>query len=144
MYQTLPCHTRQMSSSPPLTHPAPPPDYWYISFFFVVGPGPLREIAVSDFSLSPLGRADTFSFQHLPPTPRISPSVSSFSRYFLALAFPFLVWFILLIFCTRQNISVNSTYSWLPPESFYIFSTALSHLIPARPFVISPIQPYQL
>ena len=35
------------------------------------------------------GRADTFSFQHLPSTPGIPLSASPFSPYFLALAFPF-------------------------------------------------------
>ena len=36
-----------------------------------VGPGPLHEIAFSAFSRSPLGRANIFSFQYLPSTPRI-------------------------------------------------------------------------
>ena len=49
----------------------PPPDYWYISFVFLVVPGPLHEIAASAFSRSPLGRADTFTFQYIPSTPRI-------------------------------------------------------------------------
>ena len=40
----------------------PPPDCWYISFFFLADPGPLHEIAVSAFSRSPLGRENTFSF----------------------------------------------------------------------------------
>ena len=31
-------------------HPcSPPPDYWYLSFSFLVGPGPLHKIAVSAF-----------------------------------------------------------------------------------------------
>ena len=60
-------------------HPRPPPlDYLFISFF-LVGPGPLHEIAFSAFSRSPLGRANTFSFQYLPSTPRISLSVSPLS-----------------------------------------------------------------
>ena len=34
----------------------PPPAYnWYTSFFFLAGPGPLHEIAVSTFSRSSLG-----------------------------------------------------------------------------------------
>ena len=33
------CHTGTY------VHPCPPPDYWYISFFFLVGPGRLHEIA---------------------------------------------------------------------------------------------------
>ena len=50
----------------------------YISFFFLVGPGPVHEIDVLAFSSSPLGRADTFSFQYLQSTPRISLSASPF------------------------------------------------------------------
>ena len=42
-------------------HLLPPPlDYWCTSFFFVAGPDPLHEIAISAFSCSPLARADTF------------------------------------------------------------------------------------
>ena len=40
------------------------------SFFFLAGPGPLHEIAVSAFSRSPLGRENTFSFLFLLLTPR--------------------------------------------------------------------------
>ena len=55
----------------------------------LVGPGPLHDIAVSAFSRSPLGRADTFLFQFLLSTPRISLSDSPLSLFFLVLAFPF-------------------------------------------------------
>ena len=34
------------------------------------------------------------------------------------------------------NFYVESTSSWSPPKSFHIFSTTLSHLIPAHPYVI--------
>ena len=75
---------------------------------------------------------------------RISLSVS-LSPYFLALAFPFLVFFLLLLSCTRQTSLIDGTSSWSPPESFHVFWTTLSHLIPARTFVVfSHIQPYQL
>ena len=85
-------------------HPCPPPpDYWCISFFFLVGPGPLHEIAVSAFSRSPLGRADTFLFQYLASTPRISPSAYPLSPYFLALTFPFLLLFPIFISCARHT-----------------------------------------
>lgn len=47
------------------------PDYWYTSFFFLVGPGLLHEIVVSAFSRSPLGRVSTLSFISL-LTSRIS------------------------------------------------------------------------
>ena len=73
-----------------------------VYLFFLVGPGPLHEIAVSAFSRSPFGRADTFSFQHLPSTPHISLIASPISHYFLALAFSFLLLFLQLLSCTRQ------------------------------------------
>ena len=67
-------------------HPRPAtPDYWCVSLFFLVGPGPVHEIAVSAFSRSPLGRANTFSFQYLSSTPCISPSASPLSPSLLAL-----------------------------------------------------------
>ena len=89
-YETLPCHTRLISPSSPLTHPVPPCIFtfsYYVSptpyccatrahicshalllpttctstcISLLSGrPGPLHEIAVSAFSRSPLGRADT-------------------------------------------------------------------------------------
>ena len=50
----------------------PPPGYWYTSFFFMAGPGHPHQIAVSAFSQSPLGRANTCSFLYLLSIPRIS------------------------------------------------------------------------
>ena len=41
------------------------------------------------FSSSLLGRGDTFSPQYLSSIPRVSPSASPLSLYFLALSFPF-------------------------------------------------------
>ena len=73
-----------------------------IFFFFLVGPGPLHEIAVSTFSRSPFGRAATLSFQYLPSTPRTYLSVSPLSLCFLALAFAFLLSFLLLLSCTAK------------------------------------------
>ena len=45
-YSLFLCHTGTYLYSRP-----PPPGYWYrpISLLFLVGPGPLHEIAVSDF-----------------------------------------------------------------------------------------------
>ena len=43
-----------------------------VYLFFLAGPCPLHEIAVSAFSRSPLGRANTFSFLFLLLTPRKS------------------------------------------------------------------------
>ena len=110
------CHICLFSSFPPLTQSVPPctfdvlslcefysialpqghictsssspPHEWYTSVFFPAGPGPLHEIAVSAFSRSPLGRANTFSFLFLLLTPWKSPSVPPLSRRFLALTFP--------------------------------------------------------
>ena len=54
----------------------PPPNYWYTSFLFLAGPGPLYEPTVSAFSRSPYGRANTFYFPSLLLTPSISPRVN--------------------------------------------------------------------
>ena len=115
-------------------HPCPPPpDYWYIYFFFLVGPGPLHEIAVSAFSCSPLGRVNTFSFQYLPSTPRMC--FSSFTLFLSAiLSFSSILFFTLVLY--PPNFSIDSVFSWSPPNSVHILSTTLSHLIPARPFVV--------
>ena len=108
VYQTLPCHIRLISSSL-LTHPVPPcicyilllcesyslllyhtgtyvhpcpPDYWHISFFRT-SRSPTQNRSFS-FSRSPLGRANTFSFQNLPSAPRIS--LECFSSFTLFLS----------------------------------------------------------
>ena len=49
-FSLLWCHTGTY------VHPRPPPDYCFVSFFFLVGPGPILEIPVSAFLRSPLGR----------------------------------------------------------------------------------------
>ena len=64
---------------------------------------PTRKRSFSFFSRSPLGREDTFPFQYVPSTPRVSPSAFPLSPYFLALAFPFLLLFPLLLSCSRQT-----------------------------------------
>ena len=105
-------------------HPRPPPpSYWCIPFFFQVGPCPLHEIAVPAFSRSPLGCADTFSFQYLRSTPRISLKCFSSFALFLSAS---LSLFSLLSFTSvlyPPNFSMDSTSSWSPPKSFHIFST---------------------
>ena len=109
----------------------PPPGYWHTSFFFLAGPGHLHESAVSAFSRSPMGRANTFSFLFLLSISRIPlkcfsdptlfRSVSLYSAS--ALYFP--------------NFQADITSSRFPPmyTSFHTFSTTLSHHIPACPFV---------
>ena len=81
----------------------PPLDYWYTSFFFLAGPGPLHEIAVSAFSRSPLGRANNYSILLLLLTPAKSLSVPPLSPCFLELAFPLFLSFFLLLSCTPQT-----------------------------------------
>ena len=120
-------------------HPRPPPlDYWYISFFFLVGPGPLHEIAVSAFSCSPLGRANTFSFHICLQPPYISTKCFSSFTVFLSANFAFSS---VLSFASVLYPPKFSTWTvhlgLLNPKSFHIFSTTLSHLISARPFVTS-------
>ena len=166
---SLPNSSKRQNSSSPLTHPVPPcifhipllcefysivvphghtastsSSLLLVNILFLVGPGPLHEIAVSAFSRSPLGRADTFSFQYLPSTPRISLTASPLSPYFLALAFPFLLLFLLLLSCTGQTSLKTVPPLGLPlnPSIFQILWTTLSHHIPARPFMDYVIPSY--
>ena len=107
-----------------------------LHLFFLAGPGALHEIALSVFSCSPLRRVCTFSclFRLIP---RIYLSVPPPSPCFLALAFPFFLPFLSLPSCTSQT-SLWTASSSFPPISFHAFSTTLSYLIPAYPFVTSP------
>ena len=117
-------------------HLLPPPlDYWFTSFFFLAGPGPLHEIVVSAFSRSRLGRANTFQFLFLLLTPRKSlKCFSSFILFFSAsLSLNSILYFTSVLY--PANFSMDSISSWFPPISFHTFSTTLSHPIPARPSV---------
>ena len=81
---------------------------------------------------SPLGRSDRFSLKNNPSTPRISPSLSPLSHFFLSLAFAFLQFFV--NFCLYPpKISVDSACSESPPKSF--LSITLFHYKPVRSFV---------
>ena len=104
---------------------------------FLAGPGPLHEIAVSAFLRSPLGRANTFSFLFLFLTLRQSLkwNISSLSPWILALAFPLIYIFSFTSVLHPANFSMDSISSWFAPIFFRTFSTTLSHLTPARPFV---------
>ena len=103
----------------------PTPDYWY-TFFFLAGPHPLHETAVSAFSRSPLGHVNTFYCKCS------SPCTLFFNA--TTVAFPFFISF--LYFCLPpQNFSMDSMF---PPTSSHTFSTTLSHLSPARHFVPFP------
>ena len=114
----------------------PPLDFWYTSFFFLAGPCPLHEIAVSAFSRSPLGRANTFSFLFLLLTPPKSLKCSASFTLFLSANFSLISTLSFTSVLYPANFSMDSVYSWFPPISFHTFSITLSHLIPARPFVI--------
>ena len=71
-------------------HLPPPINYWHTYFFFLTGPGPLHEIAGSAFSRSPLGRANTLSFQPLPSRrPYISKRSSPSTLFLLPVLFFF-------------------------------------------------------
>ena len=116
--------------------PPPSPDYWHASFFFLAGPGPLHEIAVSAFSRSPLGRANTFSFLFLLLPPRKSFKCSSSFTLFLSASLSLIFIFSFTSVFYPANFSMDRKISsWFPPISFHIFSTMLSRLIPASPFV---------
>ena len=104
---------------------------------FRAGQGSLHEIATSAFSRtdSPLGRANVFSFLFLLLNPCIiSINVSSFTL-FLSASFSLVSILSFTHVLCPANFSMDSISSWFPPISFHAFSTTLSHLIPARPFV---------
>ena len=106
-----------------------------VYLFFLVGPGPLHEIAVSAFSRSPFGRATAFSFKCIFPEPPYI-SLACFSSFTLFLSANISLAFFFFYFCLYPpNFSIDSISSWSPRNSFHVFSTTLSHLIPARPFV---------
>ena len=108
---------------------------------FLVGPGPLHEIAVSAFGVVHWAVRIRFHYNTFPQIPVYLLSVSPLPLYFLALTFPFLLFFLLLLSCARQNFSKDSISSWSRPSSFHIFSTTLSHLIPARLLLFLPCMP---
>ena len=112
-------------------HPRPSrPGYWSISFLFLVGPGPLHEIAVSAFSRSLLGHANAFSFQYLPSTLHICfKCFSSFTLFLSAsLSLPAKLLY-------GQYLLINPSM-FSRPRYPILFQLALS--------LFSPIQPYQL
>ena len=102
--------------------------------FFLAGPGLLHEIAVSVFShTSPLGCANTFSFQPLLSTSLTSLIELSLPSYSVFLnAVSLLAPFLSLLSCISQ------TYPWTAVSllvSSHTLSITLSHHLPACPFV---------
>ena len=102
---------------------SPPLNYWHTSFFFLAGPGPLHESAVSALSRGPFGRSNTFSFLSVLLGPRKPLSVPPLSPCFLALAFPLFLSFLLLLSCTPR--SYLRTVSLL---GFLLYPSILSRL----------------
>ena len=97
--------------------------YWYTSFFFLGGPGPLHEIAVSAFSRNPLGRAFTFSFQSFQLTPCVSLLFGLMSSSFALFL--------------SASVSLQSFHSYLsctPLTSLWTLFL-LDDGMPAHPFV---------
>ena len=100
------------SSSQPLVH-----------LLFLAGPGPLHEIALSEISRSPMGRANTFSFQLLLLAPRKSLGVPPSSP---------------LLLSTRRSLIfiLSSTYilcpANLPMGSIYLLGFLLYPSILSR------------
>ena len=105
------------------------------SFFFLAGPGHLHESAVQALSRSPLGRANTFSLLFLPSTPLISVKLFPDSILFRSASLSLLCILSSTSPLQFPNFPADIAPSWFPPISFRTFSTTLSHLIPARPFV---------
>ena len=111
------------------------------SLFFLADPGPL--LAVSAFSRSPLGGANTFYLLSLPITPRVSRECSSsFTIFFLAIVVSFFLSFLLLL-CLVPPKLLYDQYPFV--GSFY---TTLDYAIPS--YSSSPfryfshrLQPYQ-
>ena len=108
-------------------------------FLLLASPGPLPEIAVSEFSRCPLGRPNTFPCLLLLLTPLVS-----LSPFVLALAFPLFLSILLLLSCIPQ------TSLWTVPLLGFLLHPfihsrlrypTLSQLALSS---LSPMQPYQL
>ena len=135
-YCLLLCHT---GTSVLMLLP-PPGYYWYTSFFFLAVPDHFRKIAVSTFSRSPSGRANTFSFLRLRLNPRMFLFGKCLSGFTLSLSASLSLLSILSSASALYlpNFSTDITSSLFPPVPFHTFSTTLSHLIPARHLVTFP------
>ena len=107
-----------------------------ITLLVFVGPGPLHEIAFSAFSRSPLGRAERFHSYIFPQLPvlRTSRKASPLSPHFSALAFPFLLFFILLLSCTHQTALQAVPLLGLPLTPSIFFRLRYPILFQLSPF----------
>ena len=117
--------------------------YKYMCFYFLLVPATgiplssfwhiqvtyLLESAVSTFSRSPSGRADTFSFLFLPSIPRICMSMySSDATLFRSASFSLLSIHSSTSAMYFPNLQVDITSFWFPPILFHTFS--INYAIP--------------
>lgn len=110
LYYSLICHVGTS------VHILPPPCHWRCALFvFVTGPGPSCEVAVSMFSRSPLGRANTFSF--------LSLSLNTPKYHILVLAGPLFLFLRLLLSCT-PIVSMGIVYYCV----FILYPSVISRL----------------
>ena len=122
----------------------PPLECRYTSFLFLAGPGPLHEIAVSGFSRSLLGRANTFSFLFLLLTSRKSLKSSSSFTLFLSASL------CLISIFSFTSVLYPQTCRWtVSLLGFLLYPSMLSRLRYPALFQLalllpSPIQPSQL
>ena len=116
-------------------HPRPPPDYWYISVFLLVGPGPLHETVVSAFRVVQGACKYVFTPTSCLNPPYISKCFSSFTFCLRAsLSLSSILYSTSVLY--PPNFSMDSTSS-RSPKPFLSFSTTLSHLFPAPSVVFS-------
>ena len=108
----------------------PPPGYWYISCFFLAGPGLLHDIAVLGVS-SRFGRVITFSFPPLLNPPNTCKHLFSFTL-FLGASLS-----LISIISFTAVVSPKRLYGWyFFSVSSYILPYFLDYAIP--PYSTSP------
>ena len=124
----------------PCTTLPPPPDYWYTFVFSGRSRSSTRKLSFSVLR-SPFGHANTFSCLslHLNP-PRMYLNVLPHSP-FLALAFPSLPSFLLLLPCAPNKLVYTLGFLRGPSINFRLRHPTLFRVSLSLLF---PIQPYQL
>ena len=91
----------------------PPPGYWSTSFL-LSNRSPTRKLQFQRFREVHWDVQNTFSFISVRFIPRIFFRVSPMSPWFLALAFPFFLSFLLPVSCTSQT-SLRTSSLWFHP-----------------------------
>ena len=161
MYQTPPYHIRLLPSSPLLIHPVPPctfhilllrefysplfghtgtslhllpprpPGYWYTSFFFLAGPGPLHEIGVRFSVFAKFTVPCKYLFiptpsLSLPYISRVFSPVSPCFLPLLAVALPFFLSFLFYFYFVPPKLLYgHHLLVGFILLSFHVFSTTL-------------------